>query len=118
MRRTRITLFLAVLCLLILPFSVSADESEPIRITLQPQNPAFPENGYASWSVEAEGGDLTYEWFIVYQGMTYETSKAYAENQTWLEAIRPQDNFLLVGVVHVVLHQESVSSRRFFQFCI
>ncbi len=87
MRKTRVTLLLAVLCLLILPFSVSADESEPIRITLQPQNPTFPENGYASWSVEAEGDDLTYEWFIVYQGMTYETSKAYTESQPWLEGI-------------------------------
>lgn len=59
----------------------------PITITLQPQNQTFPEHASASWSVEADGENLSYEWFIVYKGVAYNTKNSFAENHPWQEGI-------------------------------
>lgn len=87
MKKTFIALLLTLFCLLTLSLPVLADEQEPVLILHQPQNSVFPENSHAWWTLEAEGDDLVYEWFIVYRGMTYDTSKAYEENQPWLEGV-------------------------------
>lgn len=56
-------------------------------ITRQPQNGTFPENSVASWSVEAAGDNLSYHWFIVYKGVTYDTNKSFAEGHPWQDGV-------------------------------
>lgn len=76
-------LFAAFLCLTAAPTWANAEE-DGIKIVLQPQNLVFTEYGDAAWSVEAEGENLVYDWFITFRGVTYDTAKAEAENQPWL----------------------------------
>lgn len=77
------------MCTLILSFlliiPVSAQNN--IEITRQPQNLVFPEHASAYWNVEATGDDLVYDWFIVYEGVAYNTAKSFVENHPWQEGI-------------------------------
>lgn len=79
----------AVLCILIAAstLSLTAYAKTPLSITRQPQNSSFPENASAMWSVEAEGENLVYDWFIVYDGVAYNTKKSFSENHPWQEGI-------------------------------
>lgn len=43
-------------------------------ITLQPQNPVWPEYSYAEYTVKASGSDITATWYIEYNGKTYNIS--------------------------------------------
>ena len=64
---------------------VSAAE-KPV-ITLQPQNCVYPEFASALWSVGATGENLSYDWYIVYNGTAYRTADALAENHPWLNGV-------------------------------
>lgn len=68
---------------MLLPAFAAAD----IVITKQPQNAVFPENSGARWSVEATGNDLSYSWFIVYQGVAYDTAKSFEEQHPWQDGV-------------------------------
>ncbi len=61
--------------------------AEEIEITKQPQNMVFPENAAAYWTVEATGDNLVYDWFIVYNGVAYNTGKSFAENHPWQDGV-------------------------------
>ena len=56
-------------------------------ITLQPQNSVYPEFASALWSVGAKGENLSYDWYIVYNGTAYRTADAFAENHPWLNGV-------------------------------
>ena len=56
-------------------------------ITLQPQNSVYPEFASAIWSVGATGENLSYNWYIVYNGTAYRTADALAENHPWLNGV-------------------------------
>ena len=70
-KATAVLMFILILATFALPPSLAAGN---IVITRQPQNGTFPENSVASWSVEAAGDNLSYHWFIVYKGVTYDTN--------------------------------------------
>lgn len=79
-----------VVCLLLVSLLIPATAAfaeEGIVITCQPQNSVFPENATAYWSVEATGNNLVYDWYIVYQGVAYNTAKSFAENHPWQDGI-------------------------------
>lgn len=76
-------LFAAFICITAAPTEANAADND-IKIVLQPQNLVFPEYGDAAWSVEAEGENLVYDWFITFRGVTYDMVKAETENQPWL----------------------------------
>ena len=77
-------MFILILATFALTPSLAAGN---IVITRQPQNGTFPENSVASWSVEAAGDNLSYHWFIVYKGVTYDTNKSFAEGHPWQEGV-------------------------------
>lgn len=77
-------MFILILAIFALTPSLAAGN---IVITRQPQNGTFPENSVASWSVEAAGDNLSYHWFIVYKGVTYDTNKSFAEGHPWQEGV-------------------------------
>lgn len=79
-------LIFTLLVSLMLQSAVFASQT-PIVIRHQPQNSSFPENASATWSVEATGENLTYTWFIVYNGAAYNTKKSFDENHPWLEGV-------------------------------
>ena len=54
---------------------------------LQPQNSVYPEFASALWSVEATGENLSYNWYIVYNGTAYRTADSFAENHPWLNGV-------------------------------
>lgn len=62
----------------------AAEDSGGILITLQPQNSVFPEKSTATWSVEAQGENLAYRWFIMYEGKAYDTTDPATANLQWL----------------------------------
>lgn len=72
---------------LIASTAVSSLAMSKPKITAQPQNGIFPENSTAMWSVEAEGKDLVYEWYIFYKGVYYNTKKSFEENHPWQEGV-------------------------------
>ena len=84
MRRIAAVLFTFILSFLLLTPVFAASQ---IEITRQPQNLVFPEHGSAYWNVEATGDDLVYTWFIVYEGVAYNTAKSFVENHPWQEGI-------------------------------
>lgn len=79
----------AIICTLLITavLQLTSTAKTPLSITLQPQNSSFPENASAMWSVEAEGENLVYDWFIVYNGVAYNTKKSFSENHPWQEGI-------------------------------
>ena len=84
MRKIILTLFsLAMLFgLSLTAFAVSEPE-----ILREPQNLTWPENSVAGYSVEAYGENLSYQWYIVYEGKTYDTSKLSEERQPWVDFV-------------------------------
>lgn len=50
-------------------------------IIANPQQPVFAEGGRAEYSVKATGAELSYHWYVVYQGNTYDTESV--TNQPW-----------------------------------
>lgn len=78
MRKTIVLLIMLLLCLQ--PVSVFA-ASAP-EILNEPQNLVWPENSVASYSVEAYGDNLSYKWYIVCNGVTYDTTK-FEEGLPW-----------------------------------
>lgn len=64
------TIFL--LCMMVVPVGAAW---EPV-ITVQPQNAQFPAYTTAIYSVTAEGDDLECNWYLVFEGKTYDLSEA------------------------------------------
>lgn len=83
-KATAVLIFILILATFALTPSLAAGN---IVITHQPQNGTFPENSVASWSVEAAGDNLSYHWFIVYKGVTYDTNKSFAEGHPWQDGV-------------------------------
>lgn len=67
-----IVLSLIVVMLSALMLPVFADSE--LSITMQPQNPTYPEYSVASYSVKATGSNLMCTWYLEYQGKTYNIS--------------------------------------------
>ena len=84
MRKIILTLFtLATLFgLSLTAFAVSEPE-----ILREPQNLTWPANSVAGYSVEAYGENLSYQWYIVYEGKTYDTSKLSEGRQPWVDFV-------------------------------
>ena len=59
-----------------------AVEPEPV-ITLQPQNPIYPENSTAVYSVKVTGSNLMCTWYLEYNGVKYDISSTGAGSQPW-----------------------------------
>ena len=75
---------LLMITLLAAAMFVPVSAAEKPVITLQPQNYVYPEFASALWSVGAKGENLSYDWYIVYNGTAYRTADAFAENHPWL----------------------------------
>ena len=75
---------LLMITLLAAAMLVPVSAAEKPVITLQPQNSVYPEFASALWSVGATGENLSYDWYIVYNGTAYRTADAFAENHPWL----------------------------------
>ena len=78
---------LLMITLLAAAMLVPVSAAEKPVITLQPQNYVYPEFASALWSVGATGENLSYDWYIVYNGTSYRTADAFAENHPWLNGI-------------------------------
>ena len=81
MRKVNAILMIALLCGM-LAASVLAAPEEPV-ITMQPQNPNYPEYSVAIYTVKATGTNLTATWYIQYQGKTYNAAKIGGAMQPW-----------------------------------
>lgn len=78
MKKVVLLLILLLLCLQPIPvFAASIPE-----ILNDPQNLIWPENSVASYSVEAYGDNLNYKWYIICNGVTYDTTQ-FKEGQPW-----------------------------------
>ena len=78
---------LLMITLLAAAMLVPVSAAEKPVITLQPQNSVYPEFASALWSVGATGENLSYDWYIVYNGTAYRTADAFAENHPWLNGV-------------------------------
>lgn len=78
---------LLMITLLAAAMLVPVSAAEKPVITLQPQNYVYPEFASALWSVGATGENLSYDWYIVYNGTAYRTADAFAENHPWLNGV-------------------------------
>lgn len=78
---------LLMITLLAAAMLVPVSAAEKPVITLQPQNSVYPEFASALWSVGAKGENLSYDWYIVYNGTAYRTADAFAENHPWLNGV-------------------------------
>ena len=78
---------LLMITLLAAAMLVSVSATDKPVITLQPQNSVYPEFASALWSVEATGENLSYNWYIVYNGTAYRTVDSFAENHPWLNGV-------------------------------
>lgn len=61
--------------------SAAAAEAEPY-IIVQPSSPDYPENAVAIYTCEAFGTNLTFDWYLVYEGTTYRLADADG-SQPW-----------------------------------
>lgn len=59
----------------------SAAETEPY-IIVQPSSPEYPENAVAVYTCEAFGANLTFDWYMVYEGTAYRLADADG-SQPW-----------------------------------
>ena len=97
---------LLMITLLAAAMLVPVSAAEKPVITLQPQNYVYPEFASALWSVGATGENLSYDWYIVYNGTAYRTADAFAENHPWLNGVtgagygsnEAGDSFFVEGV--------------------
>ena len=78
---------LLMITLLAAAMLVPVSAADKPVITLQPQNSVYPEFASAIWSVGATGENLSYNWYIVYNGTAYRTADALAENHPWLNGV-------------------------------
>ena len=78
---------LLMITLLAAAMLVPVSAADKPVITLQPQNSVYPEFASALWSVGATGENLSYDWYIVYNGTAYRTADAFAENHPWLNGV-------------------------------
>jgi hypothetical protein len=67
-----LVLLIAVLCFAAVPASAAGDE--PV-IVANPSSPAYPEGAVATYTCEAVGTNLTFTWYLVYEGTTYNLSQ-------------------------------------------
>ena len=77
-----ISLLLVVLLCGMLAVPALCAPEEPV-ITMQPQNPSYPEYSVAIYTVKATGTNLTATWYIEYQGKTYNASNLGGAMQPW-----------------------------------
>ena len=97
---------LLMITLLAAAMLVPVSAAEKPVITLQPQNYVYPEFASALWSVGATGENLSYDWYIVYNGTAYRTADAFAENHPWLNGVTGSgygsneagDSFFIEGI--------------------
>ena len=61
--------------------AVSADEG--IKLSKNPQNAVWPEDSTATYSVEAEGTDLSYEWHLIVDGIDHALSDFTSEKEPY-----------------------------------
>ena len=78
---------LLMITLLAAAMLVPVSATDKPVITLQPQNSVYPEFASALWSVKATGENLSYNWYIVYNGTAYRTADSFAENHPWLNGV-------------------------------
>ena len=62
------------LVLIVLAFSMPVYAAEAPVITLQPQNPVYPEYSCAVYTVKATGSNLSAVWYMNFEGKTYNIS--------------------------------------------
>ena len=53
------------------------------EMILHPQNPIVPENGVATSTVKAQGKNMIAQWFMHWNGVTYEISEVTETQQPW-----------------------------------
>lgn len=82
MKKIICTVLLA-LAIVFTAMGTSAFAAESLEITLQPQNPTFPEYSVATYTVTATGQDLKCDWFLVFEGETYLISDTSGSAQPW-----------------------------------
>lgn len=71
--KKQLCLLLSILLLCALISPVLASPEEPV-ITLQPQNPNYPEYSIAEYTVKVKGTNLTATWYMEWEGNTYNLS--------------------------------------------
>lgn len=67
----------AMLAAAIVPASAASD----LQLLANPQQPVFAEGERAEFAVKAKGDQVTFEWYVIYEGHTYPTSAV--TNQPW-----------------------------------
>lgn len=82
MKKLLCTFWGMLLCTL---FSIKAMAAiEPVFI-LQPQNYIYAEGNYATYSVEVDGTNLRCQWYLEYNGKTYNISDTTNSKEPWEE---------------------------------
>ena len=81
MKKLTCLLLTLLLCSQFLVAAVAAPEG-PV-ITLQPQNPCYPEYSVAIYTVKATGNNLQATWYIQFEGKTYNASEIGGAMQPW-----------------------------------
>ena len=77
-----IALLIALMLLGALAMPALAAPEGPV-ITMQPQNPNYPEYSVAIYTVKATGTNLTATWYIEFEGTTYNASQIGGAMQPW-----------------------------------
>ena len=77
-----LSLLLVLLLCGVLAVPALAAPEEPV-ITMQPQNPNYPEYSVATYTVKATGNNLKATWYIRYQDKTYNASNIGGAMQPW-----------------------------------
>lgn len=67
-------LAITLLILMLLPMLMHTSAAAEPKITMQPQNPHYPEYAVASYTVKASGTNLHCYWYLEYEGKTYNLS--------------------------------------------
>lgn len=80
--RKLICLLLCLVLILTCASVVFADANEP-EITLQPQSPNYPNYSYATYTVKAEGKNLSATWYLKWEGKTYNLSDTSNGMEPW-----------------------------------
>lgn len=65
---------ITLLILMLLPMLMHTSAAVEPKITMQPQNPHYPEYAVASYTVKASGTNLHCYWYLEYEGKTYNLS--------------------------------------------
>lgn len=81
MKRTISFLLVILLCGLLAMPTLAAPEG-PV-ITMQPQNPNYPQYSVAIYTVKATGSNLSATWYIEWEGKTYNASQIGGTMQPW-----------------------------------